>query len=109
MLEELQEQINAMMSNDEPSQNTPPLEDVFKHPIQYLDASNLYVLQDNVCSDLEIVFDSSKNDPSANTMCHYLTNPCDDFARKTLHNHVKYYTNKITYLTDTQTVIKNIN
>ena len=97
----------------------------FKLPIQYLDEKNLYTLNDSISSDLELnniiidsssndidsssnIIDSSMNSFTTNTMYDHFVCPSNPFQKNIIIKSHKYYTDNITYLEQTQNIIKNI-
>ena len=76
----------------------------FKLPISYLDNSKLFPVSDVVCNDLELVQNNSS--PSGKCIYDYLLKPSNDFSKLLLPNWKQWYTNDISFLTDTQEIIK---
>lgn len=93
------------------------LYDEFKNPIQYLEKDK-YKLNNIVLSDLELQNKKIEEDISYNnidlsnnntdTMYDHLVMPEHIFAKNVINNANKYYTTNVSYLKDTQEVIKNI-
>jgi len=73
----------------------------FLFPIEYL--TDVYDIPDNVSNDLELY--STKE--SKSSMYKQLFRPRNQFAESTMNRWTKYTTNQ-TYLTETQTIIKNM-
>ena len=76
----------------------------FKLPISYLDDSNLFPVSDVVCNDLELVKNNSS--PDGKCIYDYLLKPSDEFSKLLLPNWKQWYTNDISFLSDTQDIIK---
>ena len=74
----------------------------FKLPISYLDKDKLFKLSDTITQDLDIHNDSSGN------LYSYLFNPDNDFSRENIKLWNEYYTNDITFLNDTQSILSNM-
>ena len=85
---------------------------VFKLPIQFLPSENLFNLNNNVASDLEMssppVEDISGQIVQNNTMYNYLLKPQNNFAISIMPEWSKYFTNNIDFLKETQSVIQNV-
>jgi hypothetical protein len=91
-------------------------ESVFKLPIEYLDESDRFFLQETVCNDLELSLHSSSvnsiDDPSNNaietskTMYHYILNPQNDFALQMIPKWRAAITTNIGFLEETQQIIQ---
>ncbi len=111
-------------------------ESVFKLPIEYLDESDRFILQETVCDDLELSLHSSSvnsssvnsssvnsssvnsssvnsiDDPSNNaietskTMYHYILNPQNDFALQMIPKWRAAITTNIGFLEETQQIIQ---
>ena len=104
--------------------------DAFKLPIEYLDISSLFMLNNNIINDLELVKtnsndllfsnkasnieeDSSNNcqDISNNTnrynLYYHVFNPTNIFEQNIINKWSKYYTNNKEFLLETQDLIKN--
>ena len=76
----------------------------FKLPISYLDDNNLFSVSDVVCNDLELVKNNSS--PDGKSIYDYLLNPSDEFSKLLLPNWKQWYTNDISFLSDTQDILK---
>jgi len=88
-------------------------ESVFKLPIEYLDESQRYTLQENVAEDLELsgklIEDVSSNTiVSETTMYHYLMNPTNEFALQMIPKWRTYITTNTDFLGETQEIIRTI-
>jgi hypothetical protein len=110
--------------------------DAFKLPIEYLDTSSVFMLNNNIINDLELVKtnsndflfsnkvsnkekeeeeeeDSSKTSHiiSDNTnrynLYYHVFNPTNIFEQNTINKWSKYYTNNKEFLLETQDLIKN--
>jgi len=86
----------------------------FKLPIEYLDKSDRFELNETVCSDLEL-FDKYENhdkkditDESNKTMYHYLFNPTNEFALNTIPKWSTTITTNTQFLGETQDIIKSM-
>jgi hypothetical protein len=83
----------------------------FKLPIDYLDQSERFALNETVCSDLELL---SKDEPEnidmnkKKTMYHYLFNPTNEFALNTIPKWRTSITTNTDFLGETQEVIKSM-
>ena len=86
-------------------------ESVFKLPIEYLDESEKYVLQETVCDDLELSC-KCKEDHSHNednkTMYHYLFNPTNEFALQMIPKWRTSITTNTDFLGETQIITKSM-
>jgi hypothetical protein len=95
--------------------------DAFKLPIEYLDTSSLFVINNNIVNDLELVkanelaitnnsYDHSANDAAndANYNLYYhVFDPKTIFEKNVINKWSKYYTNNKEFLLETQDLIKN--
>jgi hypothetical protein len=103
--------------------------DAFKLPIEYLDANSLFVINNNIINDLELVkvnpaanpsypsdatnannfLDiSNANDANANYNLYYhVFDPKTIFEKNIINKWSKYYTNNKEFLSETQDLIKN--
>jgi len=77
----------------------------FKLPIQYLEQSELFCINDTVCNDLELVTTQNEKQKS---MYHYLLKPTNEFGEHLIPEWKKYYTTNVDYLKDTQHVLQNM-
>jgi ABC-type multidrug transport system fused ATPase/permease subunit len=77
---------------------------VFRLPITYLDKSNVFELSETVAKDLELVVEN----PLEKTMYDYLCNPKTQYAKELLPEWNKYYTTDISFLQESQDVLKTI-
>jgi hypothetical protein len=84
------------------------IENPFKLPIQYLDPSEVYVLNDIVASDLELSVVSSDKDVKPITMYHYLLNPQTPFEENMIPLWKSNYTTNTHFLEETQQVIRTM-
>ena len=83
----------------------PPSEtDPFLLPIQHLDPSQRFILNDVVSQDLELTV----TDPSCNSMYSYLMNPKTPFEESVIRQWKGSYTTNIDFLEETQAVIQNM-
>jgi hypothetical protein len=86
-------------------------ESVFKLPIEYLDESEKYVLQETVCDDLELSCKckevDSKNEDNK-TMYHYLFNPINEFALQMIPKWRTSITTNTDFLGETQNITKSM-
>jgi len=86
---------------------------IFKLPIEYLDESQRFILQETVADDLELssklTEDMSNNtvEPSK-TMYHYLLNPKNEFAQQMIPKWRTYITTNSEFLVETQEVIQAV-
>jgi hypothetical protein len=89
----------------------------FKLPIEYLDTSSLFVINNNIVNDLELVkanelaitnnsLDHSANDANYNLYYHVF-DPKTIFEKNVINKWSKYYTNNKEFLLETQDLIKN--
>ena len=89
----------------------------FKLPIEYLDTSSLFVINNNIVNDLELVkanelaitnnsLDYSANDANYNLYYHVF-DPKTIFEKNVINKWSKYYTNNKEFLLETQDLIKN--
>lgn len=103
--------------------------DAFKLPIEYLDANSLFVINNNIINDLELVkvnpaanpsypsdatnannfLDiSNANNANANYNLYYhVFDPKTIFEKNIINKWSKYYTNNKEFLSETQDLIKN--
>ena len=102
--------------------------DAFKLPIEYLDENSLFVINNNIINDLELVkvnpanvsniLDICNVNTNANTNTNTNTNtnynlyyhvfgPKTIFEKKIINKWSKYYTNNKEFLLETQELIKN--
>jgi hypothetical protein len=104
--EEIDEKMNEKTENNRLRE-----ESVFKLPIEYLDESEKYVLQETVCHDLELSCkckeDDSKNDDNK-TMYHYLFNPTNQFALQMIPKWRTSITTNTDFLGETQIITKSM-
>ena len=89
------------------------VEDEFKLPIEYLDETDKYVLQDTVCDDLELTGkfyeDVSNNTVECSkTMYHYLLNPKNEFAEQMIPKWRTYITTNTEFLKETQHMVSEM-
>ena len=85
----------------------------FKLPIEYLDNSNIFVLNSNIINDLELLENkSSINDKIQNILCknnddtsnnnynlyYHVFDPCNIYEKKIIDRWSKYYTNNKEFL-----------
>jgi hypothetical protein len=101
--------------------------DAFKLPIEYLDAKSLFVINNNIINDLELV----KVNPAANAsypsdatnannlldisnannanynLYYHVFDPKTIFEKNIINKWSKYYTNNKEFLSETQDLIKN--
>lgn len=85
----------------------------FKLPIDYLDQSERFALNETVCSDLELLakYEHENTDMNKNrniTMYHYLFNPTNEFALNTIPKWRTSITTNTQFLVETQDVIKSM-
>jgi hypothetical protein len=104
--EEIDEKMNEKTENNRLRE-----ESVFKLPIEYLDESEKYVLQETVCDDLELSC-KCKEDHSHNednkTMYHYLFNPTNQFALQMIPKWRTSITTNTDFLGETQIITKSM-
>ena len=92
-------------------------DNAFKLPIEYLDTSSLFVINNNIINDLELVkanelaitnnsLDQSANDANYNLYYHVF-DPNTIFEKNVINKWSKYYTNNKEFLLETQDLIKN--
>jgi hypothetical protein len=97
--------------------------DAFKLPIEYLDTDSLFVLNNNIINDLELVKANSMNElattntnlldvsNNSNTfnynLYYHVFNPKTIFEKNIISKWSKYYTNNKDFLLETQDLIKN--
>jgi len=100
----------------------------FKLPIEYLDASSVFVINNNIVNDLELVkanyanelasnnlLDLSNADTNTNTntnadtynLYYHVFDPKTVFEKNVINKWSKYYTNNKEFLLETQDLIKN--
>ena len=90
----------------------------FKLPIEYLDTNSLFVINNNIINDLELVKANSMNelaisntsllDVSNNYNLYYhVFGPQTIFEKNIINKWSKYYTNNTEFLLETQQLIKN--
>ena len=100
-------------------------ENAFKLPIEYLDTSSLFVINNNIVNDLELVkanelaitnnsLDHSANDAAAANnddanynLYYHVFDPKTIFEKNVINKWSKYYTNNKEFLLETQDLIKN--
>jgi hypothetical protein len=80
-------------------------ESAFKLPIEYLDETQRYILQETVAEDLEL---SGNTIVSETTMYHYLLNPKNEFALQMIPKWRTYITTNTDFLGETQEIIRAI-
>ena len=73
----------------------------FKLPISYLDAGELYTINDTVSTDLELI-----TNEGSSGMYSYLFQPTHSFARDLIPLWRKQYTTNTGFLQDTQNILK---
>lgn len=97
--------LKNMLQPDKPKPKTKPdiLHHGFKLPIHYLDNSEVHVLSSQVSEDLEL----SGSDLSGNMYYHILT-PQHQFAKNMQVEWSKHYTTNVSFLRDTQQVLKSM-
>ena len=93
----------------------------FKLPIEYLDNSNIFVLNSNIINDLELLENkSSINDKIQNILCknnddtsnnnynlyYHVFDPCNIYEKKIIDRWSKYYTNNKEFLLESQELLK---
>jgi hypothetical protein len=113
------ELINAILSFYEKGDynSKEKYENAFKLPIEYLDTSSLFVINNNIVNDLELVkanelaitnnsLDHSANDANYNLYYHVF-DPKTIFEKNVINKWSKYYTNNKEFLLETQDLIKN--
>jgi len=91
----------------EPTKPKPLYDDMcaqFKLPIDYLDESHKIPLSSVVAADLEF----EVADPSGTIMYNYLFDASDPFSESISKKWHRTYTNDITFLTNTQAVVENM-
>jgi len=85
---------------------------IFRLPIEFLPSENIFTLNNNVASDLEMIAppvqDISGQIIQSNTMYNYLLTPQNKFAVTIIPEWSKYFTNNIEFLKHSQNVIDNI-
>jgi hypothetical protein len=94
--------------------------DAFKLPIEYLDVSSLFVINNNIINDLELVkanelainnksYDLSNNDANDTNynLYYHVFDPKTVFEKNVINKWSKYYTNNKEFLLETQDLIKN--
>jgi len=104
--------------------------DAFKLPIEYLDANSLFVINNNIINDLELVkvnpaanpsYPSDANDANNVTnlldisnandanynLYYHVFDPKTIFEKNIINKWSKYYTNNKEFLSETQDLIKN--
>jgi hypothetical protein len=119
------ELINAILSFYEKGDynSKEKYENAFKLPIEYLDTSSLFVINNNIVNDLELVkanelaitnnsLDHSANDAANNDDANYnlyyhVFDPKTIFEKNVINKWSKYYTNNKEFLLETQDLIKN--
>jgi len=103
-------------------------DNAFKLPIEYLDTSSLFVINNNIVNDLELVkanelaitnniLDHSANDAAAAAaannddanynLYYHVFDPKTIFEKNVINKWSKYYTNNKEFLLETQDLIKN--
>lgn len=113
------ELINAILSFYEKGDynSKEKYENAFKLPIEYLDTSSLFIINNNIVNDLELVkanelaitnnsLDQSANDANYNLYYHVF-DPKTIFEKNVINKWSKYYTNNKEFLLETQDLIKN--
>jgi hypothetical protein len=109
----LAEGFEKTLGNDDPpdpsgtAKQKPLYDDMcaqFKLPIDYLDESHKIGLSAVVAADLEF----QVTDPSATVMYNYLFDAADPFSECISKKWHRTYTNDITFLTTTQSVVENM-
>jgi hypothetical protein len=113
------ELINAILSFYEKGDynSKEKYDNAFKLPIEYLDTSSLFVINNNIVNDLELVkanelaitnnsLDHSANDANYNLYYHVF-DPKTIFEKNVINKWSKYYTNNKEFLLETQDLIKN--
>ena len=92
--------------------------DSFKLPIEYLDCSNVQLLNNNIINDLELVKAKSQLSDISNTgsntneeynLYYHVFNPKNIFEKIIINKWSKYYTNNVEFLLETQLLLKNYN
>jgi hypothetical protein len=94
--------------------------DAFKLPIEYLDTNSLFVLNNNIINDLELVKANSMNELATNSnsntlldtsnnynLYYHVFSPKTVFEKNVINKWSKYYTNNKDFLLETQELIKN--
>ena len=93
--------------------------DAFKLPIEYLDTNSLFLLNNNIINDLELVKTNSMNElatTNSNTLLdtsnnynlyYHVFSPKTIFEKNVINKWSKYYTNNKDFLLETQELIKN--
>ena len=75
---------------------------IFRLPIEFLPSENIFTLNNNVASDLEMIAppvqDISGQIIQSNTMYNYLLTPQNKFAVTIIPEWSKYFTNNIEFL-----------
>jgi hypothetical protein len=89
--------------------SSPPIKqklyDGFLLPMEYLDKTQVHILSNTVCEDLEL---SECVDPSSVPMYHSLCSPTHDFSKQIIGEVKKQYTSNVDFLKDTQKVVDRI-
>ena len=98
--------------------------DAFKLPIEYLDENSLFVINNNIINDLELVKVNSANELANNSnildisntntnintnynLYYHVFGPKTIFEKNIINKWSKYYTNNKEFLLETQELIKN--
>ena len=92
--------------------------DAFKLPIEYLDCSSLFVLNNNIVNDLELVKGNLANELASNKLLdssdnnnynlyYHVFDPKNIFEKNIINKWSVYYTNNKEFLLETQDLIKN--
>ena len=94
--------------------------DAFKLPIEYLDENSLFVINNNIINDLELVkvnpannsniLDISNTNTNTNTnynLYYHVFGPKTIFEKNIIDKWSKYYTNNKEFLLETQELLKN--
>jgi len=77
--------------------------DPFQLPIDYLDTSDVFLLNNVVSTDLELVIDGSSN-----TMYHHMMNPKTPFEENMIPRWKNKYTTNTIFLEETQQILKEM-
>lgn len=88
--------------------------DAFKLPIEYLDENSLFVINNNIINDLELVKVNPANVSNILDICntnynlyYHVFGPKTIFEKNVINKWSKYYTNNKEFLLETQELIKN--
>jgi hypothetical protein len=79
----------------------------FKLPITYVSKDNLYNITDVVSNDLELTSNTDENNENL-PMYEHLLQPSNVLGKENIHMWNKYFTNDISFLSDTQDIIKKV-